>query len=150
MPAPLNVDREAVRVLCVAVGVREAARQMNIPEATVQAWSARGKWTEAIQNAQRTKETRITIANPVQPLATKAADGLANHLAELGNETRLNLVKAAGKAAKSFGTRSGDAVIKSSKALRDVVAASSTLHGWEESRNAGLTLNLGIAVGQIG
>ena len=30
MPKPLNVDWSAVRVLAVAVGVREAARQMGI------------------------------------------------------------------------------------------------------------------------
>ena len=32
MPKPLDVDWPAVRVLAVAVGVREAARQMGISE----------------------------------------------------------------------------------------------------------------------
>jgi hypothetical protein len=35
MPKPLNVDWPAVRVLAVAVGVREAARQMQISEDAV-------------------------------------------------------------------------------------------------------------------
>src|SRR4051812_23388649 len=44
MPAALDVNREAVRVLCVAVGVREAARKLGLPESTVQSWSQRGGW----------------------------------------------------------------------------------------------------------
>jgi hypothetical protein len=35
MPKPLNVDWPAVRVLAVAVGVREAARQMGISQDAV-------------------------------------------------------------------------------------------------------------------
>ena len=35
MPKPLNVDWSAARVLAVAVGVREAERQMGISEDAV-------------------------------------------------------------------------------------------------------------------
>lgn len=44
MPQELDIDREAVRVLTVAVGPREAARQMGLKEATVLQWCHRGDW----------------------------------------------------------------------------------------------------------
>ena len=45
MPKPLNVDWPAVRVLAVAVGVREAARQMGISQTRCDnAQSAKAGW----------------------------------------------------------------------------------------------------------
>jgi hypothetical protein len=44
MPKPLNVDWPAVRVLAVAVRVREAARQMRISEDAVRQRSKREGW----------------------------------------------------------------------------------------------------------
>jgi hypothetical protein len=44
MPKPLNVDWPAVRVLAVAVGVREAARQMQISQDAVRQRSKREGW----------------------------------------------------------------------------------------------------------
>lgn len=44
MPAALDIDKGQVQMLVLTYGVREAARQLGIPEGTVQAWSARGKW----------------------------------------------------------------------------------------------------------
>jgi DNA-binding transcriptional regulator YiaG len=38
------ISREEIKQLATNVGVRQAARDLGIPEATVQAWSARGKW----------------------------------------------------------------------------------------------------------
>jgi hypothetical protein len=48
MPKPLNVDWPAVRVLAVAVGVREAARQMGISEDAVRQRSKREGWMAAL------------------------------------------------------------------------------------------------------
>lgn len=150
MPAALNVDREAARVLCVAVGVREAARQMNIPEATMQAWSARGKWTQAIQEARATSAKRIeNRSETLQPNATKPAEALVNVLADESKKTRLKLSRAAYKAAKTFAKRPGDAIIADSQALRHVTAVAATVHGWEEGKPASLNLQLGVFVGGI-
>ena len=44
MPKPLNVDWPAVRVLAVAVGVREAARQMGISQDAVRQRPKREGW----------------------------------------------------------------------------------------------------------
>lgn len=150
MPAPLQVDREAARVLCVAVGVREAARQMGIPEATMQAWSARGKWTQKITDAQATKAERLqSSVITLQPIATKPAEALYNSLEETGKQTKLNLVKAASKAAKSFSERTGEAVIKSAKALREITSTAATLHGWEQAGSTNVQINLAVGIGGV-
>lgn len=87
-------------MLAVAVGVREAARQMELPEATVQAWSARYGWFESQVVALPPTMKGATVA-------TKAPDALENVLRERHKKTRLGLSKyvrdAAHVAAKSKG-----------------------------------------------
>jgi hypothetical protein len=101
MPAALDVNREAVRVLCVAVGVREAARRMNLPESTVQAWSARGEWFSAPQPLPKAPATKV------QPNTPNPAEELQNTLLERKDQTRLHLsryvVDASKRAADSLG-----------------------------------------------
>ena len=77
MPPPLSVDKEAVRVLVVAVGVREAARQMNLNENTVCAWSDRGGWLDHLK-----PENQPKLPASMQPTiaigAIKPAEALVN------------------------------------------------------------------------
>ena len=44
MGQALQVDHEKVKMVALQIGVREAARQFNLPEPTVQAWSRREGW----------------------------------------------------------------------------------------------------------
>jgi hypothetical protein len=53
MPKPLSVDWPAVRVLAVAVGVREAARQMGISQDAVRQRSKREGWIISAKSAQQ-------------------------------------------------------------------------------------------------
>jgi len=39
-----TVDREAVRVLAIELGAREAARRLGLKEGTVLSWASRYKW----------------------------------------------------------------------------------------------------------
>jgi hypothetical protein len=80
MPKPLNVDWSAVRVLAVAVGVREAARQMGISQDAVRQRSKREGWMSSPKTvAQRALAKPVTS---VSPHALSPADALA-HMAEL-------------------------------------------------------------------
>lgn len=119
MPAPLAVDKEAVRVLVVAVGVREAAARMKLPPGTVAAWSARGKWLEgkaeladAISGAPSEAKSAIACTLPpsMRPVvpeshasgAIKPADALAEVLADRHAKTRLGQSKYLARASEKL------------------------------------------------
>jgi hypothetical protein len=57
MPKPLNVDWPAVRVLAVAVGVREAAGQMGISQDAVRQRSKREGWMASRKTAAQRAAT---------------------------------------------------------------------------------------------
>jgi hypothetical protein len=102
MPAALEIDREAVRVLVVAIGPRAAAREMGLPEATVQAWSARYGWLEKHREAQEKAASLVRVKEEatgrVQPIATKSpGDALAEVIARDGAATRIGAVRYAKK-----------------------------------------------------
>lgn len=146
MPLAIDVDREQVRMLVLAVGVREAARQMGLNEDTVASWSARFGWVKAVADIKAKAAAHRQIQGVQVPTSTPA-ESLANILADDSRTTKIGLSRAARAAADTFAKRSGPAVIKSSKALRDIAATASQLHGWEERKEGGLILNLGISVG---
>lgn len=145
----MTVDHEAVKTLCVAIGVRKAARQLGLPESTVKSWSTRGKWFLQPPCVQQ-PPTVEKILKPLASSASTPSNSLANSLADDSSVTRLKLSKAARKAATRFAGRSGDQIIKDSQALRHVTVVASTVHGWEENKGAGLSLQLGVFVGGIG
>lgn len=147
-PRRTAVDREAVKTLCVAVGVRKAARQLGLPESTVKSWSTRGKWFLQPPCVQQPP----TVTKVLQPLASSAStpsNSLANLLADDSKQTRIGLSTAARKAATRFAGRTGDQIIKDSQALRHVAAVASSVHGWDENKGGGLNLQLGVFLGAI-
>ena len=98
MPKSLNVDWPAVRVLAVAVGVREAARQMGISEDAVRQRSKREGWMASPKTvAQRALAKPVTS---VSPDGLSPADALANVLREHERETKLSLARSARRMAK--------------------------------------------------
>jgi len=90
MAAQLDVDREAVRVLVVAVGPREAARQMGLSENTVLQWTSRFGWldhTKAVPQLPTSMQKQAVIG------VIKPADALANSLKEDALATRVGLTR---------------------------------------------------------
>lgn len=79
-------------MLVLAVGVREAARQMELDEDTVKSWSRRGNWLAACKPTPAKHELPPTI-RPVTlaPNAPTAADALANVLSDRHKRTKLGL-----------------------------------------------------------
>lgn len=49
MPAPLDVDREQVRMLVQTHGCTEAAKMTGIKLATILQWSSRGNWLKELR-----------------------------------------------------------------------------------------------------
>jgi hypothetical protein len=141
MPKPLNVDWPAVRVLAVAVGVREAARQMGISQDAVRQRSKREGWMASPKTV-----TQRALAKPVtsvSPNVLSPAHALANVLSERKHRTKLGLSKYAAEAAERAGESDGD--LDLSRSVRDVAAVHSTL--WPNQPETNQILNIGILIG---
>src|SRR4029450_1853723 len=143
MPKPLNVDWPAVQVLAVAVGGREAARQMGISQDAVRQRSKREGWMTSVKAT-----TQRALAKPVttvSPDVLSPADALANVFSERRDRTKLGLSKYAAEAAERAGESDGDLTL--SRNVRDVAAVHSTL--WPEDHNERGILNLDILTGKV-
>lgn len=145
----LQVNKEAVKTLCLDVGVREAARQMGLSENTVKAWSLRGKWFKQpslpptiAASVQLHKSDRIVSA----PTAPNASDTLVRILENDSKRTKIGLATATRKAAERFASKSGEQIIDQASELRQIAAAASTVHGWNDKGDGGLNLQLGVMI----
>ena len=142
MPKPLNVDWSGVRVLAIAVGVREGARQMQISEDAVRQRSKREGWMACPKTiAQRALAKPVTS---VSPSALSPADALANVFSERKHRTKLGLSQYVAEAAERAGESDGDLGL--SRNVRDVAAVNSTL--WPDSPHPEI-LNLAVLIGQV-
>ncbi len=90
---PISIDKEAVRMLAIEIGVRPAARQLGLDEDRVCQWSHRGNWFPALPDVQRSNVSTVS----------KPGDVLQATLAARKQESRAKLseyqVRAASEAA---------------------------------------------------
>lgn len=154
MPAPLAVDKEAVRVLVVAVGSAEAARRTGLPEGTVRQWSKRGGWTAGVKEcaalaAGSPTPERVALAaslpESMRPLAvtgvTNPADALLRVIADRLASSRLSRSRYVQRASARL------AVLPSNQLLAEAPNAKALAGVAEQldprvAAGAGTTLNL--------
>lgn len=104
MPAPLDVDREQVRMLVLAVGCSEAARQTGINLNTILQWSSRFEWLKPVA----VKPLPVSMAPTPVIGVINPGDALANTLKQRKNETLLGLSEWASESASSLGKLRGE------------------------------------------
>ena len=117
----INIDREAVKTLAIAVGVREAARQLGLNENRVLQWSKRGQWFKPKPQPPKQSDV-ITVIKP--------SEALAETLKQHNNDTKLGLSTAAVKTAKHAATMSPVQVLRVSRGLKNVTEIAEKVHGW--------------------
>jgi hypothetical protein len=83
------VSREAVRVLALSIGAREAARRLGIKESTLLSWSHRLKW----------RLPRHKVGRPPLDLKVSPGDVLLDYKRR-GGLTRMDMATAAARAAE--------------------------------------------------
>jgi hypothetical protein len=83
------VSREAVRMLAVSIGAREAARRLGMNESTLLSWSHRLKW----------KLPRRKVGRPPLDLKVSPGDVLWDYKRR-GGLTRMDMCRAAAGAAE--------------------------------------------------
>jgi len=141
MPAALDVDWEAIKILAREIGVRETARRMDIPEATLQARSAREGWIRDIPRSQplpaTMRQTATGATNGPKPSVVHAET-----LKELAGKTRLGHAKAQAKVAELVETMDAQEVLAMMPGVLQAVKASSILHGWTAGNNGAPSVRL--------
>ena len=89
-----RISREAVHMLALSIGAREAARRLGIKESTLLSWSHRLKW----------KLPRRKIGRPPLELKVSPGDVLLDYKLR-GGLTRTDIYKAAAGAAERLAGR---------------------------------------------
>ena len=123
MPAPLDVDREQVRMLVLEYGYAETARKTGINENTVRQWGNRYGWLEHVRNPQPLpKSLQKTIVTGV----TKPADALQNAIIEDGNATKSAAMRYSRRVTEHAAQVAEDAPAKALTLAQDVKAVVQT------------------------
>jgi hypothetical protein len=98
MPAALDVNWEAIKLLAQQIGVREAARRMGLPEDAVRQRSAREGWLRDMPRSQPLPPSVRKVVTNV----TKAPEASINYLKDVLLETRTEHAKTALAVAKDM------------------------------------------------
>ena len=118
-----TVDREAVRVLAIELGAREAARRLGIKESTVLSWAKRNHWKLPRRKGGGTGKNAIS-------LAIKPGDALIAAHEELEDTTKTALMQTLSKAAQKVATKEALDVSNTAQ-LRDICLAAARMFGWD-------------------
>lgn len=142
--SPANVQPvnwEAVRMLALAVGVREAARKLGINEETVKKRCTREGWlsnpdARAASNAmavEKREEGRAAyVASRLSPTLSPSAV-FAAELADLGSKSRLALAKAVQKGSAHAAELSGPEILEQSQNVKSIAQTADLVHGWKDA-----------------
>lgn len=136
MPNPIAVDKEALRVLVVAIGPREAARQMGLNENTVLAWANRGNWLASTRPTPAENPLPASM-QPRAITAIKPSEALLNTLEEEGKETRGYASAFAKRTLKHAASLDPEQGLKVAKSVHEAVkVASMAQPGWQDTKEA--------------
>ncbi len=129
--APVN--KEAIRILVLQHGQREAARIAGLNENTVRSWAMRYNWSTP------------TAATKTQPNGhSPLVDNVASELAKLERETRSSLARSAANLSRQSET----AKLKDSANVHNVAKTAAIVHRWDtKSEN---TQNVVVNVALLG
>jgi hypothetical protein len=119
-----TVDWEAVRVLAIELGAREAARRLGIKESTVLSRAKREKWNLPKRKGGATLKSAAAIT-----LQSKPGDVLIASHKELEGATKTSLMLTAAKAA-THAAQNPPLEVANTSQFRDLANSSSRIFGW--------------------
>lgn len=125
------VDREAVRMLAIELGAREAARRLGIKESTVLSWAKRCDW-----KLPKRKGGAISAIK----LHSKAGDALIAAHEELEGATKTALMQTLAKAAQQVAGKQALDVSNTAQ-LRDICLAAARIFGWKDDAQVSVAVN---------
>lgn len=149
MGAALQVDWNEVKTLALAIGVREAARRMELPEDAVRQRSSREGWLVKQREFDAKVEVIKSTIRQEQGMSPEAVTA-SSVLASMGVNTRTKLASVAQRAAEKLDTLDEDELL--SPAVTDVAfkytSMAAKVHGWDQkaqSERNGVVINIALA-----
>ena len=130
MPQALAVDREQVRIVAVQIGVREAARQFELNEDTVSAWSAREGWFTRKEQEEELVERAKWQKQERQGLQASASKTAAEILRDYDGDTRLSLARGINSGARHVSTLDGQEILMASQQISHLAKSAALVHRW--------------------
>jgi hypothetical protein len=121
------VDREAIRVLAIELGAREAARRTGVNENTILSWSRRYKWDLP----------KRTCGPKAIELQSKPGDVLIATHRELEARTKSGLAQATVRAAEAAAEAAEPLPISNTAHLRDLAASAARIFRWDQDKGKG-------------
>lgn len=152
MPNNGQIDWPGIRAAAVTIGVREAARRAAIALPAeeqnrfverVLKRSSREGWIQA-KAAAAAQPLTVQQSKPLSANVRNGSDSLVEYLADDAKETKISLSKGLRKAAKTVEESEGTAILANADKVKHIAGAASMIHGWEDRKNSGLTLNLAV------
>lgn len=141
MPAPLAVDREAVKAHAITHGVREAARAFGLSEDAVRQWSARGKWLADAGKAVVAQPLPKSM-QPVVTNVTKPSEAALRQKLSDSQKARKFAGKAVLKGFRKAASWSGEAIIERADKLASLAKTGSIAYGDWGSEAAPFSVSL--------
>ena len=127
------VDREAIRVLAIELGAREAARRTGVNENTILSWAHRCRWNLP-------KRAGRPAINPAIELQSKPGDILIAEHKSLEAKTKTSLSRAVAKAAEHASTQPPLEVHNPAQ-LRDLASSATKVFGWDKKNKPDVQIN---------
>jgi hypothetical protein len=121
------IDWEAVRVLAIELGAREAARRLGIKESTVLSRASRDKWNLPRRKGGATLKSADAIS-----LRSKPGDVLLQTHKELEERTKSGLAQATTRAAEAAAKAEKPVDVNSTSHLRDLATSAARIFGWDK------------------
>jgi hypothetical protein len=132
------VDWEAVRVLAIELGAREAARRLGLKESTVLSRARRDNWELPNRKGGATKASANAIT-----LQSKPGDVLLATYKELEERTKSGLAQATARAAEAAAKAAEPLQISNTAHLRDLAASAARVFGWDKAPQTNVQVNTG-------
>ena len=131
------VDREAVRMLAIELGAREAARRLSIKESTVLSWARRYNWKLPKRSGGG--------SNAITPQSKPGDTLIATHK-ELEETTKTALMQTLAKAAQAVAQKQPLDVSNMAQ-LRDACLSAARMFGWDGKPKTNVTVNTAVQTG---
>ena len=112
MPA-LAVNKDEVRMLVMALGVREAARKLELNENTVLTWSRDGKWLAHLKEKPLVPSFPLSMQRAISTISP--VDAMAATLSDRHKRTKLGLSKWAAKSSEHLASLDGEEALAASQ-----------------------------------